>query len=132
MQKVRKRYRVEGPLAFLHVNLLDNRSEFLAPLRLRVFEEGDHVVIEAFGAVAIANSIAYLSELLDPISVGARTDAPHADEAIAGIFAFRRRRNRIACVLYPSAVLGGDQGSHRAAPNSAGKRIRLSWSTLTL
>ncbi len=68
-QKVRKRFRVEGPLAFLHVNLLDNRSEFLAPLRLRVFEEGDHIVIEAFGAVAIANSIAYLSELLDPISL---------------------------------------------------------------
>ena len=68
-EKVRKRYRVEGPLAFLHVNLLDNRSEFLAPLRLRVFEEGDHVVIEALGAVAIANSIAYLSELLDPISL---------------------------------------------------------------
>lgn len=68
-QKVRKHYRVEGPLAFLHVNLLDNRSEFLAPLRLRVFREDDHFVIEAFGAVAIANSIAYLSELLDPISI---------------------------------------------------------------
>ena len=68
-QRVRKRYRVEGPLAFLHVNLLDNRSEFLAPLRLRVFKEGDHVVLEAFGAVAIANSIAYISELLDPISL---------------------------------------------------------------
>jgi hypothetical protein len=68
-QRIRDRYRVEGPLAFLHVNLLDNRSEFLAPLRLRVFKEGDHVVIEAFGAVAIANSIAYLSELLEPISL---------------------------------------------------------------
>jgi hypothetical protein len=68
-QKVRKHYRVEGPLAFLHVNLLDNRSEFLAPLRLQVFQEDDHIVIEAFGAVAIANSIAYISELLDPISI---------------------------------------------------------------
>jgi hypothetical protein len=34
-----------------------------------VFQEGDHFVIEAFGAVAIANSIAYISELLDPISI---------------------------------------------------------------
>jgi hypothetical protein len=68
-EKVREHYRVEDPLAFLHVNLLDNRSEFLAPLRLRVFREGDHYVIEAFGAVAIANSIAYISELLDPISI---------------------------------------------------------------
>jgi hypothetical protein len=68
-EKVSKYYRVEGQLAFLHVNLLDNRSEFLAPLKLRVFQEGDHFVIEAFGAVAIANSIAYISELLDPISI---------------------------------------------------------------
>ncbi|MGC2108245.1 MAG: hypothetical protein WA655_01930 [Candidatus Korobacteraceae bacterium] len=67
--KVRKYYKVEGPLAFLHVNLLDNRSEFLAPLRLRAFDEGEHFVIEAFGAVAIANSIAYISELLQPRSV---------------------------------------------------------------
>ncbi len=67
--KVRAHYCVQGPLAFLHVNLLDNRSEFLAPIRLRVFQEDDHYVIEAFGAVAVANSIAYISELLDPISI---------------------------------------------------------------
>ncbi len=67
--KVRAHYCVQGPLAFLHVNLLDNRSEFLAPVRLRVFQEDDHYVIEAFGAVAVANSIAYISELLDPISI---------------------------------------------------------------
>jgi len=66
---VRTHYCVHGPLTFLHVHLLDNRSEFLAPIRLRVYQEGDHFVIEAFGAVAIANSIAYISELLDPISV---------------------------------------------------------------
>ncbi len=68
-EKVRRHYCVQGPLAFLHVSLLDNRSEFLAPIRLRVFQEDDHFVIEAFGAVAIANSIAYISELLDPISI---------------------------------------------------------------
>jgi hypothetical protein len=68
-RKVREHYRVEGPLAFLHVNLLDNRSEFLAPLRLRVFQEDDHFVVEAFGAVAVANSIAYISELLQPVSI---------------------------------------------------------------
>jgi hypothetical protein len=66
---VRTHYCVHGPLTFLHVHLLDNRSEFLAPIRLRVYQEGDHFVIEAFGAVAIANSIAYISELLDPISI---------------------------------------------------------------
>ena len=34
-----------------------------------MFQEDDHFVIEAFGAVAMANSIAYISELLDPISI---------------------------------------------------------------
>jgi hypothetical protein len=66
---VREHYRVSGPLAFLHVNLMDNRSDFLSPLRLRVFREDQHAVIEAFGAVAVANSIAYLSELLCPLSI---------------------------------------------------------------
>ena len=67
--KVSTHYNVSGPLAFLHVNLLDNRSDFLAPLRLRAFREEQYFVIEAFGAVAVANSIAYLSELLDPLSI---------------------------------------------------------------
>jgi hypothetical protein len=68
-QRIREHYHVDGPLTFLHVNLLDNRSDFLAPLRLRVFREGEYCVIEAFNAVAVANSIAYISELLDPISI---------------------------------------------------------------
>lgn len=67
--KVRDHYNVKGPLTFLHVNLMDNRSDFLAPLRLKVFREDDHYVIEAYGAVAVANSVAYLSELLNPLSI---------------------------------------------------------------
>ncbi len=67
--KIRQHLKIDGPLAFLHVSLLDNRSEFLAPLRVKVVPEGDNFVIEGSGAVAIANSIAYLSELLDPISI---------------------------------------------------------------
>ncbi|HEY1732492.1 MAG TPA: hypothetical protein VGG15_12115 [Terriglobales bacterium] len=67
--KVREHYNLKGPLAFLHVNLMDNRSDFLAPLRLEAVREDDHYVIEAYGAVAVANSVAYLSELLDPLSI---------------------------------------------------------------
>ncbi len=67
--KVREHYNLNGPLAFLHVNLMDNRSDFLAPLKLKVFREDDHCVIEAYGAVAVANSVAYLSELLNPLSI---------------------------------------------------------------
>jgi hypothetical protein len=68
-RKIRQHYKVTGPLAFLHVNLMDNRSEFLSPLRLHIFQEEEHIVIEVWGAVAIANSIAYLAELLNPISM---------------------------------------------------------------
>ena len=60
-------YAVENPL--LHVRLLDNRSEFLAPLELSVTREGETFAIEVSGAVAIANTIAYVSELVDPRSL---------------------------------------------------------------
>lgn len=68
--EIRRHYAVPGRLAFLHVKLVDNRSDFLAKIRVRarVDETGD-VSIEAHGAVAIANSIAYLSEVADPISI---------------------------------------------------------------
>jgi hypothetical protein len=69
LRKVEANFKIDGPLAFLHVNLLDNRSEFLSSLRVSVEKEGDNFVIEAWGAVAIANSIAYLSELLDPKTI---------------------------------------------------------------
>ena len=69
MKEVRRHYHVSGPLAFLHVHLLDNRSEFVAPLRLSVRSEEENFIIEVRGAVAIANSIAYVSELIEPKSI---------------------------------------------------------------
>ena len=62
-------YNVRKPLLFVHVNLLDNRSEFSAPLEVNLRKEGDDYVAEVFGAVAIANTVAYLSEAVDPISI---------------------------------------------------------------
>lgn len=62
-------YGVRGPFLFLHVNLLDNRSEFSSPLEISLRTEGDDYVGEVFGAVAIANTIAYVSEAIDPISI---------------------------------------------------------------
>jgi len=67
--KVREHYKVDGPLAYLYVTLIDNRSDFLSGLSLRLSREGADFVIEASGAVALANSVAYISELLDPISI---------------------------------------------------------------
>ena len=68
-KEIRKHYNVQGPMAFVHVTFMDNRSEFLAPLTVRVFRENDDFVIEVHGAIAIANTIAYISELIDPISI---------------------------------------------------------------
>ena len=67
--EIRKYYTVDGPLAFVHVQLLDNRSEFLANLQVKVTTEGDHYLIQVSQAIAIANTIAYVSELTDPISI---------------------------------------------------------------
>jgi len=68
-KEIRRYYQVKESVAFIHVKLIDNRSEFLAPLRLRLKEHDEGYVIEVFGAIAIANSIAYISELIDPISI---------------------------------------------------------------
>jgi len=62
-------YRTSGPFAFVHVDLLDNRSEFLAPLQLAIRHDGRDYDIAIMGAVAVANSLAYLSELIDPVSI---------------------------------------------------------------
>ena len=60
---------MRGPFLFLHVNLLDNRSEFSAPLEAMIRKEGNDYFAEVYGAIAIANSIAFVSECIDPISV---------------------------------------------------------------
>jgi len=67
--EIARHYNVRGPFLFLHVNLLDNRSEFSAPPEVKLRREGDDYVGEVFGAVAIANAIAYVSEAIDPISI---------------------------------------------------------------
>jgi len=68
-QKVQSHLKLHGQIAFLYVRLLDNRSEFYSSLRVKVRREGDDCVIEARGATAIANSIAFLADMLNPISV---------------------------------------------------------------
>jgi hypothetical protein len=68
-EEVRRHYHVKGPIGFIHVKLLDNRSEFLSPIHIKVTREGGNFVIDVSGAIAIANTIAYISELIDPISI---------------------------------------------------------------
>jgi len=68
-QEILAHYRTQGPFAFVHVQLLDNRSEFLAPLQLSLRRLGPDYDVAVTGAVAVANSLAYVSELVDPISI---------------------------------------------------------------
>ena len=67
--EIARHYQIRGPFLFLHVKLLDNRSEFSAPLEIALRKEGDDYVGEVHGAIAIANTIAYVSEAMDPISI---------------------------------------------------------------
>ena len=69
LTEIRKYYSVHGPAAFIHVQLLDNRSEFLSNLRMKIRKEGDNFVVDVTGANALANTIAYVSEIIDPISI---------------------------------------------------------------
>jgi hypothetical protein len=64
-----RHYNVRGPFLFLHVNLLDNRSQFSAPLEVTLRKEGSDYIGDVYGAIAIANTIAYVSEAIDPISI---------------------------------------------------------------
>jgi hypothetical protein len=68
-EEIARHYGVRGPFLFVHVNLLDNRSEFSAPLEVMIRREGNDYVGEVYGAIAIANSLAFVSECIDPISV---------------------------------------------------------------
>ncbi|MFN7920496.1 MAG: hypothetical protein U0Q16_10390 [Bryobacteraceae bacterium] len=65
--EIRKHYNLDSPIAFLNVELLDNRSEFIADLHIRVRREGGNYAIQVTQALAIANTVAYISELIDPI-----------------------------------------------------------------
>jgi len=68
-EELRKYYNITGPMAFIHINLRNNRSEFLSELTLKITKQEENFIIEVFGAVALANTIAYISELIDPISI---------------------------------------------------------------
>jgi hypothetical protein len=41
----------------------------VAPLRIEIRCDGANYILNASGAIAIANTVAYLSELIDPVSI---------------------------------------------------------------
>jgi hypothetical protein len=68
-REIRRRSAVSERFAFIHVTLLDNRREFLAPLQIRLRPIDDGLLIEVSPVVAVPNAIAFVSERIDPISV---------------------------------------------------------------
>jgi len=71
IRELRERHQVEGPIAFLHVSLRDDRSEFEATIEIRVrrIVETGNYFLHVKGAVAIANTIAFVSEEIDPRTI---------------------------------------------------------------
>ncbi len=69
IEKISTYYNVQGPLTFVHVKLLDNRSEFASALEISITEEDGQYLVTASQATAFANAIAYLIHLLHPGAV---------------------------------------------------------------
>lgn len=54
-------YKVAGPIAFVHVDLLDDRSAFFEELRIRVEDREGETLIFVSNANVVANTIAFIS-----------------------------------------------------------------------
>ncbi|MEP7121619.1 MAG: hypothetical protein ABJE95_11940 [Byssovorax sp.] len=67
--RLRRDYRAEAPIAFVHVDLADDTSEFASRLRVRITREDDAYLLAIDGAVSIANTLAWVSEQIDPIGI---------------------------------------------------------------
>lgn len=71
-EKIKEYYKCESPLAFLTISLRDDRSEFETPLVIKISKMDNNqsnYLIEVSGAVALPNTIAYISEQIDPIAI---------------------------------------------------------------
>jgi hypothetical protein len=67
--QIEQYYKTNENFAFIEVELLDNRSEFFAPLEVRLVKEDGNYLLCVSQAIAIANTIAVVSEMIDPIAI---------------------------------------------------------------
>ncbi len=68
-KRLKQYYAVEGSLAFIHIDLTHDRSSFDSTVGLKIARIGDDYRITVSNATAIANTIAYVSELVEPKSI---------------------------------------------------------------
>jgi hypothetical protein len=67
---IEQHYKVDGPIVFLHIELDPDRSRFDSSITVKTGRVGEEDYrITVYRAVAVANTIAYLSELLTPASI---------------------------------------------------------------
>ena len=59
--RVRTLYKVTGPLTFVHVEMLDDRSEFYERLCITIARDKEDYVVTVSGANVIANTLVYIS-----------------------------------------------------------------------
>ena len=104
--------RPRGRWRFVHVGLLDNRSEFYEEPVIKVVRVGDDYRIEVSEATVVANTIAYLCHR----GKGARgipaPDPPFADHPGVPLFPARHRRDGAAGARNPA------QSSEAQAPEN--------------
>ena len=122
--EIQRHYAVQGPLAFVHVQLLDNRSEFLANLRVRVTAESGNYLIEISHAIAIANTIACISELARPDRHLPGPVRAEPDDAIAAVPVSGRRRDGDDGLHDPSPLLELDSARGCEAGHLPHQRVR--------
>lgn len=71
--KIKNYYKMDNPLVFLEIKLRDDRSDFISPLEISVTSlqnsKKTNYLVQVSGAVAIPNTVAYISEQLHPNSV---------------------------------------------------------------
>lgn len=67
--RLKQHYLVDGPIAWVHVELTKDRSAFDSTVYLRIARLGDDFRVTVTNATAVPNTIAYLSELIDPKSL---------------------------------------------------------------
>jgi hypothetical protein len=67
--RLKQYYAITGPIAFIHIDLTEDRSAFDSTVYLRISRLGDDFHLRITNATAIANTIAYVSELVEPKSI---------------------------------------------------------------
>lgn len=66
---LQKHYKVHGHIAWVNVELGNDRSRFDTTISVQVRRRGEDYIINVKNAVAIANTLAWLSELVDPVAL---------------------------------------------------------------